>query len=97
MTPDEDLRTMAKSLIWWQESEVTLAMPERFLMQVMAIGTWKQVKTAAALYGWDAFKRALQAAEPGVFDKGSWGLWHNAFGLPVPELPKRSFMKEFGL
>jgi hypothetical protein len=65
-------------------------------MQVMAIGTWKQVKAVGALFGWEAFKRALQEAEPGVFDKQSWALWHNVFGLPVPDLPKRSFMKEFG-
>ena len=64
-------------------------------MQVMTLGTWDEVKTVSALFGWDAFKDALQHAEPGVFDKQSWALWHNAFGLPVREMPKLPFMKEF--
>jgi len=97
MISNEELKRMAKALIWWQPPEVTLAATPRFLMQVMAIGTWEHVKKISAVYGWDAFRRALAEAEPGVFDKGSWALWHNAFGLPVPEMPKRSFMKEFGL
>jgi hypothetical protein len=97
MTPNDELKLIAKSLMWWQEPEVSLARPARFLMQVMTLGTWKQVKTVGALFGWEAFKNALEQAEPGVFDKQSWALWHNAFGLSAPELPKRSFLKEFGL
>ncbi len=97
MTATNELKAIARSLLWWQAPEVSLARPERFLMQVMAIGTWDEVKAVSALFGWQAFKEALEQAEPGVFDKPSWSLWHNAFGLPVPELPKRSFMKEFGL
>lgn len=97
MTDDEQLKGIATKLIWWQPAEVSLQNLPRFVAQVMALGNWKEIKTVSASVGWDAFKEALAKAQPGVFDKKSWALWHRTFDLPVLEMPKRAFLKEFGL
>ena len=97
MANEEQLKTIATKLIWWQPPEVSLRNLPRFVAQVMTLGNWDEVKTVSASLGWEAFKEALAKAQPGDFDRKSWALWHHAFGQPVPELPKRAFLKEFGL
>lgn len=84
------LQNIAKELLWWQTPEVSLANPRRFLAQVMALGTWQEVQAVQTAFGWNAFRDALQHAAPGVFDARSWSYWHAFFGLPEPELPRRS-------
>ncbi|MBI5384801.1 MAG: hypothetical protein HZA90_08935 [Verrucomicrobia bacterium] len=83
------LKSIAARLMWWLAPEAALARPARFVMQVMALGTWQDVQTVSEAFGWEAFHQALEQAEPGVFDGRSWAYWHAFFGLPEPDLPRR--------
>jgi hypothetical protein len=94
MTKEETLKEMAAKLIWWQPAEVSLEQPRRLLGQVMTLGDWPEVVAFKNAFGWEAFRDALVNAEPGLFDLKSWVMWHHFFGVPVPELPQRAFMKD---
>jgi hypothetical protein len=87
----EALHSIARRLMWWQPPAVSLQQPRRFIAQVMALGTWTDVRTAWRAFGEGAFQEALREAPPGVFDPRSWIYWHHVFRwLPVPPLPRRS-------
>jgi hypothetical protein len=90
MEATPQLREIAAKLFWWQEPEAALANQARFFAQLMTLGTWNEVQTVKAAMGWGAFREALRAAPPGVFDERSWNYWHGFFGLPVPGMPQRS-------
>lgn len=96
MIDQEQLKRFAAKLIWWQPAEISLGQPRRLLGQVMTRGDWPEVVAFKNAFGWEAFRDALVNAEPGLFDIKSWVMWHNYFGLPAPELPKRAFLQEFG-
>jgi hypothetical protein len=97
MIDQDQLKRIAAKMIWWQPAEVSLGQPRRLLGQVMTRGDWPEVVACKNAFGWDAFREALVNAEPGLFDIKSWVMWHHFFKLAVPELPKRAFLKEFGL
>ena len=92
MIDSEQLKGMAKELLWWQPPEVSLANPRRFLAQVMTLGTWDEVQQVQEIIGWDTFKDALLNAPVGVMDARSWAYWHTFFGLPEAEAPRRSLI-----
>jgi len=85
-----DVNQIARELFWWQEPEVSLADPRRFLAQVMTLGTWEEVKLVEREFGADALRDALVNAPAGVFDGRSWVYWRGVFGLGEAELPLRS-------
>src|ERR1700722_2468135 len=87
MEPNEQLNQMARRLVWWQPSEITLANAPRFLMQVMTLGSWNEVEQVREAFGPGALRDALLNAEPGVFDGKSWSYWHVVFGIPERPLP----------
>ncbi len=85
------LHGIAQRLLWWQPAVVSLKQPARLIVQVMALGTWKDVRTVWGIFGDEAMREALRQAPPGVFDLRSWTYWHHVFGwLPVPPLPRRN-------
>jgi len=86
----EELRDLAARLVWWQDPGISLENPDRFLAQVMTLGTWREVQMVRDIFGWDAFAAVLKKAPPGVFDARSWSYWHGFFELPEPEMPRRS-------
>jgi len=88
MTNEEILRAMAARMIWWQPPEVSLKDTRRLVAQVMNRGSWEDVKFCQRQFGLAAFRDALEHAEPGWFEQDSWVIWHNAFELPVPDLPR---------
>jgi energy-converting hydrogenase Eha subunit A len=90
MIGNESLRKIAKELFWWQTPEVSLANSRRFVMQVMALGTWDEVQQVEQVLGWASFKDALLNAQAGVLDARSWAYWRAFFGLPEAEMPRRS-------
>ena len=49
---------------------------------------WEDVKFAQKHFGLPAFLDALEHAQPGWFEQDSWVIWHHAFKLPVPGLPR---------
>jgi hypothetical protein len=90
MRINDEMRRIAAKVIWWQTPAVALANPERFLAQVMTLGTWREVRAMKEALGWNAFREVLEKAPPGVFDARSWNYWHGFFGLPAPGMPQRS-------
>lgn len=88
--PTPELIRLARRLFWWKEPDQALAYPSRFLAQVMALGTWDDVKVARSYWSEDEFREVLQSPPAGVFDARSWSYWHYMLGvLPVPRLPGR--------
>ncbi len=84
---------LAKRLFWWKSPEEALGDQNRFLVQVMAIGTWDDVILSKEYWTEDEFRLALKDAPPGVFDIRSWSYWHRTLGvLPIPSLPQRSLL-----
>ena len=90
MSNEQQLKRIAEELFWWRTPEAALANPRRFLAQVMSLGTWEHVQAAKQQLGLERFRDALVNAQAGWFDPRSWALWHQAFGLPVGPMPKRS-------
>jgi hypothetical protein len=93
MREEDELSQMARDLIWWQRPEVSLANPRRLLAHVMTRGDWPEIAAFKKAFGWEAFRDALVNAESGIFDVKTWTMWHHFFGLPVPELPRREFLR----
>jgi hypothetical protein len=84
------LAAVARRVCWWEDAATTLANTPLFLCRVMVFGTWDDACLALEHYGEEAFRRALGAAPPGLFDPRSWHYWHYRLGvLPVPDLPQR--------
>jgi hypothetical protein len=89
---EEEIRSIAERVMWWQPADRTLKRPLRFVAQVMAIGSLDEVERVRARYGERAFGRALADAPAGVFDARSWRYWHLVLGrASVPPLPIRRF------
>jgi hypothetical protein len=85
-----DLERVARRLFWWKPPEDSLRDANRFLAQVMTLGTVEDVVVARRTFPEAAFREVLAAPPPGVFDPRSWSYWHLVFGIaPVPELPRR--------
>jgi hypothetical protein len=84
------LERIAQKLIWWKTPSEALAYPDRFLAQVMTLGTWNDVETVRSVVGQEGFREVLQHPPAGVFDEASWAYWHHVYHIePVPPLPKR--------
>lgn len=90
-TPDrETVSALARRLFWWKTPEDALADRNRFLTQVMSLGTWNDIELARGFWPDNLFREALQRASPGVFDPRSWSYWHHRLDLlPVPPMPVR--------
>jgi hypothetical protein len=87
---EDRLSALAKRLFWWKTPPEALADPNRFLAQVMTLGTWDDIEEAKRFWSEAFFRDALRNAPGGVFDPRSWSYWHHVFDLlPVPPLPTR--------
>lgn len=86
-----DPEILARRYVWWQEPHQTLAEVDILLRQILRLGTAEDYLAAREHWGEAAFRRVLVSAPPGALDERSWMFWHRQYGLPVKELPKRSF------
>lgn len=95
MNYPEDLRTVAKRVIWFEEPEEALKYRNRFLTYLMTYGTEAEVEVARRYYTDADFRAALDDPAPGIFDAHSWIEWNTRYHrVPVPPLPKRVFPGE---
>lgn len=95
MNSPEDLRALAKRVIWFEEAEEALKYPKRFLTYLMTYGTEADIEVARRYYTDADFEAALDNPAPGIFDARSWREWnHRYHRVPVPPLPKRVFPGE---
>jgi len=90
MSYPEDLRAVARRVIWFEEPEEALKYTKRFLTYLMTYGTPEDVEVAHRSYSDADFEATLDAPAPGIFDARSWREWNNRYHrVPVPPLPKR--------
>jgi len=86
-----NLDELARRYMWWMAPSEALAHRDRLLCQLMQLATVEDVEVARRWFGDSAFREALRAAPPGVFDMRSWTFWHRFwFDASPPELPIRS-------
>jgi hypothetical protein len=85
---DEELKAIARSLVWWKEpAEVDFLYLVR---RVMDRGTPQMVQYVRRCFGESALREALATAEPGNFTEKSWNYWHLVLDIrPTPPLPQR--------
>jgi len=90
MNYPEDLRAVARGVIWFEEPEATLKYTNRFLTYLMTYRAPDDVDVAKQYYSDADFEATLDAPAPGIFDARSWHRWNTRYHrLPVPPLPKR--------
>jgi hypothetical protein len=70
---------LARTYVWWQAAEATLASPHRLLCQILRLGRPEDYVTARDLFGQDAFERALHEARRGEIDAKSAHFWRLRF------------------
>ena len=86
-----DLLLVARKVVWYEKPEETLADLMTFLAHLMVYGSSADVSVAKRYVPEEEFRRALQNAPAGVFDREAWEKWHERFGMSVPPLPRRRF------
>ena len=86
----EELRALARRVIWFEEPEEALKYTRRFLTYLMTYGTPEDVKVAEQYYAASEFVATLDEPAPGIFNLRSWQEWNTRYQrVPVPPLPKR--------
>lgn len=87
---DRVLTGIAGRLIWWMASRDALDDRQRFVAQVMALGTDRDVDSVEAQLGSEVFDRVLDHPPAGLFSSRRWNYWHvRQRRSPVPPLPRR--------
>jgi len=93
MNDTEELRTVAKRVVWFKPPDETLNEPKLFLAHLMTYGTLKDIVIAMSYYSDEDFDRVLTDPPSGIFDLRSWNYWNLRYHHePVPPLPSRSFI-----
>jgi hypothetical protein len=88
--PSDSLMRVARRLFWWMSPTEALRDRNRFLAQVMALGTWEDVAAVQEECPEGEWRDALRRVAPGVIDPRSWHFWHVRFGMvPIPPMPVR--------
>jgi hypothetical protein len=92
MSDSDELRTVAKRVVWFKPPEETLNEPKLFLSHLMTYGTLRDIVIAMKFYSDEDFDRVLADPPSGVFDNRSWNYWNLRYHHePVPPLPLRRF------
>ena len=92
MKNPEDLRRVAKRVVWFKTPEEVLEDKQLFLAHVMTYGTLEDIVTAMKYYSDADFDFVLTDPPAGIFDRRSWNYWNLRFRHePVPPLPRRKF------
>jgi hypothetical protein len=69
---DRMLTEIARRRFWWMPPEEALKDPLRFVAQVMAMGTDRDVRSVEAQPGSEAFDRVLDHPPAGLFSPRRW-------------------------
>ena len=92
MKYSEDLRRIAKRVVWFKPPEETLGETKLFLAHVMTYGTLEDIVTAMKYYSDADFDLVLRDPPAGIFDTRSWNYWNLRYHHePVPPMPQRAF------
>lgn len=88
--PTDEIRDVARRVIWFEEPEQALSDPVRFLAYAMTFATHEDMR-AIRQHVTDAdLQEALDNAPPGIMDARSWSYWNVVVGRhPAPPMPRR--------
>jgi len=90
MTYPEDLKAVARRVIWFERPERALEITPYFLTHLMTYATEEDVEIAHKYYSDADFETTLDNPAPGVFFRNARIKWNIRFNrVPVPALPKR--------
>jgi len=81
MLDDREAQRLARTYVWWQPAEATLAMPRKLLCQILRLGRSEDYLHAERLWGSQALRATLLDALPGDIDPKSEHFWRLRFGL----------------
>jgi hypothetical protein len=88
----EELKQVAKRVVWFKTPEAALQESKLFLAHLMTYGTLEDITTAMKYYSDADFDLVLKDPPPGIFDRRSWNYWNLRYHHePVPALPQRRF------
>jgi hypothetical protein len=86
----EELKRVAKRVVWFKAPEERLDDPKLFLAHVMTYGTLDDIVTTMKYYSDADFDIVLTDPPSGIFDLRSWTYWNLKYHHePVPPLPQR--------
>jgi hypothetical protein len=90
MTYPEDLKNVARRVVWFEPPERTLELKSYFLTYVMTYGTEEDLAVTRKYYSDADFVASLNNPPPGIFYREAWLRWNLHYKrVPVPSLPKR--------
>jgi hypothetical protein len=86
----EDLKVVARRVMWFDKPERALANTQYFLTYAMNYGTDEDLAVVRQYYSDADFEATLDNPAPGVFFRDAWIEWNQRYNrVPVPPLPKR--------
>ena len=90
LTPE--IAEVAKRVIWFEEPQIAIADPIRFVAYTMTYGTYLDMAIIRQHPSEEDLREALANAPPGIFDGRSWAYWNLKLGrYPAPPMPQRTF------
>lgn len=89
----DDLRDIARRIVWFEPPEVALGDPIRFLTYAMTRATAEDMIAIRKHVSDQELLAALDAAPPGIMDPRSWAYWNLVLAgrHPPPPMPVRRF------
>lgn len=92
LLPTDELRQIARRIVWFESPEQALANPVRFVAYAMRYATFEDMEIIRKSVTDEQLRMALRCAPPGIIDLRSWAYWHVKMGIyPPPEMPVRKF------
>ena len=90
MTYPEDLKAVARKVVWFGSPEQALEITHYFLTYLMNYGSETDLAIARRYFSDADFEAALDNPAPGIFSGDAWVKWNTRYHrVPVPSLPKR--------
>ena len=86
----EDLKAVARKVVWFDPPEQVLGNTKYFLTYVMNYGTQEDIAVVRKYYSDADFEATLDDPTPGIFFRHAWIEWNSRFDrVPAPPMPKR--------
>jgi len=88
--PTEEIKGVARRVVWFEEPEQALSDPVRFIAYAMAYASHGDMRAIRRHLTDDDLREALDNAPPGIIDPRSWSYWNLKIGrYPAPPPPRR--------
>lgn len=88
--PTEEIKAVARRVVWFEEPEQALSDPVRFIAYAMAYASHGDMRSIRRHLTDDDLREALDNAPPGIIDPRSWSYWNLKVGrYPAPPPPRR--------